>query len=540
MALIHSPKYPEHEDRRTQTVRALRMYLLYRLLLSLALGFAFFTGTGPSLLGHNFPDLFAITISAYLLLIGLSGMLLLQKRISTDRQVQITLLIDIVAITLLMHASGGIRSGLGLLITVSLTIGSLLMRGRLSLLFAALGSLVVLGEQVYAQLVGNFTTTAYTQGGLLGITFFSVALLARILSLKLRETEHLARQRGLDLANMAQLNEYIIHHMNTGVLVVNGANRIMMVNETARQQLRLGHENTGVLLDQVMPSLAAFLQNWQDDPDRSPGDYHPGKDARALIPKPIPLGQDRADGTLIFLEDSARMAEQAQQMKLASLGRFTASIAHEIRNPLGAISHAGQLLAESPQLESADRRLTQIIQSNSQRVNDIIESILKLSRRKAAQTEIIPLNAWLGAFVEDFCQGANARADAIALHPGPDKLQVKADSRQLHQVLWNLCDNAFKYGGGEKAGFRLGLEAGLSPETGIPRLEISDNGPGIAPEHIEQIFEPFFTTGAKGTGLGLYIAKELCETNRIDLEYAPGPDGGSRFRLHFRAWKPSD
>lgn len=526
---------PDYVDRRVQTIRALRIFFLYRLLLAMLLGFAFFTGTGPSLLGRSFPDLFGATVVAYLILILLSGSLLLQRRISSDQQVQITLFVDIVIITFLMHASGGISSGLGLLIAVSITIGSLLMRGRLSLLFSALGALAVLTEQMYAQLADHFPTTAYTQGGLLGITFFAVALLSHVLSMRLRETERLARQRGLDLANMAQLNDYIIQQMNTGVLVVDGENRIMMMNETARRQLGLAENAGGKRLDEALPRLVKHLADWQASPGGKPGDFNLGEASRTLRPELIPLGGDKSEGTLLFLEDSARVAEQAQQMKLASLGRFTASIAHEIRNPLGAISHAGQLLAESPALEAPDRRLTEIIRGNSGRVNDIIESILELSRRKAPHPQGLELGEWLKDLVEEFngdgCKGHHC----IELEIGSDSLRVTADPNQLRQVLNNLCDNAVKYGDTGQADFRIRLSVGRSDVSGKPVMTLSDNGPGIAAENRGRIFEPFFTTGAKGTGLGLYISKELCEANRIDLEYSPEPDGGSRFRLQFLA-----
>ncbi len=521
--------------REQQTWRALALLFFYRLTLVLALSAAYFSGLGPSLLGSSSGNLFTATSLVYLSFVVSSGLFLYWRSPPADQQVQFTLLIDILGITLLMHASGGITSGLGLLIAVSIANGSLLLRGRPALLFAALASLAVLAEQLYAHLHGLFPVTAYTQGGMLGITFFAVALLARGLSRRVQETEHLARQRGLDLANMAQLNEYIIRHINTGVLVVDRDSTIRLMNETASQLLGLPETRADDRLSDALPELALLVDNWRQNPQTPPSTFQPQPGARELKPELTPL--NAGAGTLIILEDTARVAAQAQQMKLASLGRLTASIAHEIRNPLGAISHAGQLLAESPELNRADRRLTEIIKDNSIRVNDVIETVLQLSRRNRARPEYLWLSAWTEHFLDDFCRTRLVDPGLFQVQIAPADFQVQADPRQLQQILGNLCDNALTYAAGEDHPLQVRFEGGLALEDHHPLLHVIDNGPGILPENVSQIFEPFFTTGAKGTGLGLYIVKELCEINNMDIEYTSIPSGGSCFRLGFRSWK---
>jgi len=516
----------------------LRLFLIYRLVLALGLSFAFFSGLGPSLLGSELPSLFAATVLAYLGLVISSVLFFAWRFPAAEQQIQLTLFVDTLAIILMMHASGGIRSGLGLLIAISIALSSLLTGGRLALLFAALASLAVLSEQVYTQLADPFPVTAYTQGGLLGITFFSVAMLAHVFAGRLQETEQLARQRGLDLANLAQLNEYIIQHMTTGVLVVDNDATIRLMNDTACSLLGMPGVRTSDSLETQLPELALLANAWERDPRGTPGTFRPQPGGRELRPQFAQLGAERYSGMLIFLEDNARMMEQAQQMKLASLGRLTASIAHEIRNPLGAISHAGQLLAESPDLSRGDQRLTEIIKGNSQRVNDIIETVLQLSRRNRAYPEYVALETWTAQFVEEFCRSRILDPERFKVRIEPCGVQVQIDTRQLAQVLGNLCDNALKYGG-STADFpgSVRLNGGRIPESPFPVLDVLDNGPGIVPEHLRQIFEPFFTTDTKGTGLGLYIAKELCEINQIDLDYVPAPLGGGGFRLSFHNWR---
>jgi len=245
------------------------------------------------------------------------------------------------------------------------------------------------------------------------------------------------------------------------------------------------------------------------------------------MPRFTALGRQRGDATLIFLEDTAALAQQAQQMKLAALGRLTASIAHEIRNPLGAISHAGQLLAESAHLDSGEQRLTEIIRDHSQRVNTIIENVLQLSRRGQTNPQTLAIAAWLHNFVDELIRCEKLTPEQLTLTIELDTLNVHIDPGHLHQVLWNLTHNALQHGGGVLE-LRLGLNAAQQP-----CLEVLDRGTGIAANVEGEIFEPFFTTAASGTGLGLYLARELCELNRARLSYEPRRGGGSCFRITF-------
>ena len=241
------------------------------------------------------------------------------------------------------------------------------------------------------------------------------------------------------------------------------------------------------------------------------------------------IGENARDGVLVFLEDAAALTQQAQQLKLASLGRMAASIAHEIRNPLGAISHAGQLLSESNNLDGSEQRLTEMIRENSIRMNVIIENVLQLSRRKPAEPKILALHSWLHEFTLNFADGNQIRPDSIRVSVEPGDLQVRADPSHLYQVVWNLCENGLRHCNGEPV---ITIEAGISSGTQRPFLDVRDNGDGISVERVEQIFEPFYTTRADGSGLGLYIARELCEGNKATLDYVPG-EKGACFRISF-------
>ncbi len=514
--------------------RHLGWFFSFRLLLAGVLVLVFFLEPVPRVLGSSFPALFSVVSINYLVLVAASGLLMHWRVPNAEQQVHVMVFIDIVAVTLLMHSSGGMTSGLGMLLLVSIIGGSLLMAGQAALLFAALASLAILGEQVYAQITHSPAAPAFFQAGILGASFFAVALLAHVLSLRIRETEQLATQRGLDLANMAELNEYIIQHMRTGILAVDDQRKIHLVNNSARELLGTPRIAPGQSLASACAPLAEQLEkSSREDYRRKTEVFRAVPGGRDVKPGFAQLGSSGAVGTLIFLEDNAGVAQQAQQIKLASLGRLTASIAHEIRNPLGAISHAGQLLDESPDLTQSDRRLTEIIHSNSGRVNGIIESILQLSRREPSRTRLIDLCGWLTEFGEEFKRDYGLDADTLRVNTEGNDILIRADAGQIRQVLTILCENSLKHGTLDDRPLRIYVSGGLVPATRGSVVDVTDNGPGIEAEVVRQMFEPFFTTRNTGTGLGLYIARELCECNQVRLEYIPVSEGGSCFRISF-------
>lgn len=508
------------------------VFCIYRLLIVSLLLVAATTGMGPSFLGQPHPNLFLIVGLIY----GVAAIAFIFAAAAQVGefyfQVLLQLEVDIGAITLLMHASGGVPSGLGMLLVVVIAAGGILTLGRTASALAALAALAVLSEHSFSFLSHGFGGNSYTQAGLLGATFFATALLAQVLAARIRESEALAAQRGLDLANMDQLNEYIIQRLQAGVLVVTSDGTIRLINQAGRELLGLNHGGIGHLLTRVAPPLAERLACWQ----KEPGLYQP-KVIRLALDRPevqskfISLGTPY--GTLIFLEDSSAMARQAQQLKLASLGRLTASIAHEIRNPLGAISHAAQLLSEFSTLSASEQRLLEIILTHCGRVNNIIKNVLQLSHREHSHLEALVLKPWLLHFLEEFCRTKEINRDEVALQVNPGQIQVYINSSQLYQIVWNLCDNAWRHSQGSGHLPYFQIVVGIQESTHQVFLEVIDSGPGIPEKIAEQIFEPFFST--QGTGLGLYLARELSERNGANLEYYPAPKGGSCFRICFTA-----
>ena len=510
---------------------SLRAYLGYRLFLAgVMLLFFFVIQRGP--LGTFSPWLFGVVSLAY------SGVTLASLVFSLNRerhyqaQVLLAVMLDIAFITVLMYASGGVQSGLGILIAISIALGAISLQGRTALLLAAIGSLAMIAEELFAHLDRSFENTAYAQAGMLGITFFALAALAHKLAMRAKQSEELASQRSIDLASMEQLNDYVIQQLQAGIVVIDEDQRVQVMNEAAWVLLGMPQAMRHHLLEEVSPTLADEYQEWQHNPQTAAMPFRASRGGRDLRAEFNKLGEQGEQGTLIVLEDTATLTAQAQQMKLASLGRLTAGIAHEIRNPLGAISHAAQLLGESPELNSSDQRMTEIIQQNSLRVNEVIQNILKLSRQDNPKPKPLMLGDWLRELAGDIRQSLKLRQPQLHVQIEPEGTTVFADAGQLRQVIEVLCDNAMRHFNGKADQLQIKLLAGITPESGGPFIEVQDNGPGISQKAASQLFEPFFTTRNEGTGLGLYIARQLSEANRIRLEYQALP-GGSCFRLSF-------
>ncbi len=511
--------------------RALGWFTLFRILLATGLTLVFVVPSGMLWRGSGVPSLSVLVLLTYWVLILLAGLLVYLRWPAKQQQVQIAVFVDIVAFTLLMHAGGGVASGLGLLLAIAVAAGSLLMEGRLSLLFAAFATLGVIAQQASVRLYLGAETQTMTHAGLLGVTFFTVALLGHVLYRRIRETEEIAARRQVDIADLSKLNEFIIRNMGMGVLAVDGDRNLRVINAAARQLLGDPESAEGDTLYRLAPALATWLRQHATGTARL--DDALQINGRSITVELHLLGARRASGALIFLRDREEVLQEAQQIKLAALGRLTASIAHNIRNPLSSVSHAGQLLAESHALGDEDLRLLAIIRRNTGRINEIIESVMDLSRRDRGESKPLNLTTWLSDFCADYREVHGLPSERLRFLHASEDVTVTADPRHLHQILSNLCDNALQHAGHADEPPYVELNARKDAAHGRVVVEVDDDGPGIPPDVAREIFTPFFTTSVKGTGLGLYIAKELSEANGIQLEYISLQKQGSRFRLTF-------
>jgi two-component system sensor histidine kinase PilS (NtrC family) len=518
--------------RRDLAWRVIGLVNLYRLLLPPVL-LAMQWLAGQDALPTTHPALFVSACVAYF---SVGVLLVVARRLSWSGLRVVALLntgADAAGISLILYASGGVSSGLGILLVLPVGAMAVLAEHRDAFLIAAMGALGILLQQILVYAAGAAPASDFTTAGVIGVVLFAIALSAWPIANRLRESEALVLRQEIDLANLAQLSQYIVQHLRESILVVDTHDRVRLINESAAQMLGDTSAYPGALLGEASPRLLYLLETWRTKSAgvaEPPPSFTAADGARIIRPHFAPLGDSDPAPILVFLEDTSLIAEKVQQLKLAALGRLSASIAHEIRNPVGAMSHAGQLLAESTHLGGEDKRLTEIICSNSARVSAIINNVLHLSRREETHLERMSLPTWIGDFREEFCETMQWPRERLTISGAAAQLEVRVDASQLHQVVWNLCDNVIRHATGEAP---IEIRYGRLSPGARPFLEVADRGPGVAPENVERIFEPFFSSGHGGTGLGLFLARELAQTNGATLLYEPRPGGGTIFRLVF-------
>lgn len=526
-----------------QNIRILQIYNIYRLLLVLVLLATFLTSATTTQLGIHDPDLFMDVLLAY----GIFGMLVIAlitpSRTFSSSQYLLSALfiVDIFAIGFITYSCRGVVSGLGLLHLVTIAAGGILVVGRISTFLAAIASIVTIYGEVYLSFTTDGLANQYVQSGLLGALLFATSLFLQTLAERMRRSAMLTAEQATSIVNLEQLNHLIIQRMRTGIVVVDTRGKVITANDAANRMLSLNAsndatKNLGNPTDtQPLPEvLKKHLEMWRESPGKRLPTFRSRKSGPQLQASFAYLNPNSDSSILVFLEDSSQFIQRVRQMKLASLGRLTASIAHEIRNPLGAISHASQLLQEAEGLTDADRRLVDIILNHCARVNLIIEDVLHMSRQKQDSAERINLHDWLTEFVAGYCESHEVNG-TVTVDIKPRSTEVRVITSQFEQILNNLLENGLRYSQRATGTADLKLKGGLGRKSdqSTPVLHVIDEGQGVDAATEERLFEPFHTTEATGTGLGLYISKELCEANQAQLSFRRTRKGKSCFSIHF-------
>jgi len=519
-----------------------RVYNYYRLVLGILLIGLLLVDTTSFDGRFRQLDYFQAGVIAYLAVNAFIAVLMITGFQPSERNISVSILLDILIIHGLLVSSSGITNGMANLVIVSVAAGNIMTPGRMGTFYAALATLSSLAIALWAMLEQGKSADDLVRAGSLGIVYFVTAAALQYIAIRLRRSETLANSRARSLAELEQINQQIIQRMRTGILVLdregqvrlmNAAASAMLAGYTVSAQQADTEKTTGA--DLLPASLLTGFKSWLLRPQKSIAPFQPASTSPPIQATFAHLDQNTGELVLVFLEDISRVTQQAQQMKLASLGQLTASIAHEIRNPLGAISHAAQLLDESPNMDTADQKMLAIIHRHSKRVNAIIENVLGVSRRETPAAEPIDLQPWLEQFRDDFLQTHSQHEPVLIrleVQPGAHPT-ARFDTSQLEQILINLCDNGLRYSQWHSGEAKIEILTGIAADGARAYIDIKDYGPGIAKENTSSVFEPFFTTDKSGTGLGLYLAKELCEANQAHLSLIDTERPGCCFRIMF-------
>lgn len=517
-----------------QNLALFRIYVAYRSLLSVVLLIMLVSPNTRQLVGTMNPTLYLTVALAYLATsVPLMGSL--STRLNQNQKMLfLVFLVDIAAIIVLADCSGGMTSGLPILLVITTAASAVLLTNRtVATLIAAISVLALLADTIRLILYGVVDSNALFPVGLLGVLIFGVSLMVQAIASRLGSAEKLARDRASDLYNLQRLNEQIVQHMDTGILLVDQAGLVRVMNKSATSLLA---PERPVALEQGRPlaaystELAQQFEHWKETSQHRAKPFGVMEGAPPVIAHFRQLQANSRGEALVFVEDYTPVTQYAQSLKLTSLGRLTASIAHEIRNPLGAISHAAQLLQESPDLSATDQRMADIIQHHCMRVNQIVESVMQISRREPPKPEYIVLSAWLNEFVAGYLKALNRPGD-VSIECDYQELLVEFDPENLQRVFANLLDNALRHSNMATGRETARIVVSLDFTAHQCLIDIIDTGHGVQAADLAKLFEPFFTTVEAGSGMGLYLCKELCEINNADLSYRPTSRGESCFRI---------
>lgn len=517
---------------RSLVQRETYFFSLYRILQAALLIGLLFTPLGANLVVVAQPLLARASAVVYVVA---AMLLLIWGSVSDHRRrgpVYVGITVDLIVATLSLHATSNLDAGIATLVLINIASAATLVPYRSAFAFALIAGLAGFLERSSSIAFGLPSERSLGEVMLFALAYIAAAGLSQLLRSEVTQQQRMMDRQETDLASLSQLNELIIRRMRSGVIVVDGRNQIQRINESAWHLI--GQPSpTRKDLNGISPPLALRVNEWRAGHATNLKPLALADGQPEVIPRFVAVPQSDAHHCIVFLEDTSLMTRQAEQLTLSSLGRLSASIAHEVRNPLAAISHASQLLAESEEFPESDRRLLEIIRGQCLRMNAIIENILQLSRRQHSKQELVSLSRWSEAFIDEFRTVQPLGQDELRLSIQNTGLSVMFDPDQLQQVVWNLVKNALRYGRMPNEPARVALVVRRLPDTNQAVLEVVDHGTGIPAKQALHVFEPFFTTSEMGTGLGLYIARQLCETNQATLDYHSMAGGGSCFRISF-------
>lgn len=495
--------------------RLLRLYSYYSLFLALLIVALRTLDASSSLFAADFPN---ASLAASIIYVVMAALFVAVSTVNPDVQIATSYIFaESVILTIIMLSAGGLESGLSSLILIPVVIGNLIAPGILGVAIAAWVTIAVLAIEHFWG--GNLNTEDLAASGTYGLLAFLIAGVTQALARRLNTALAIATSQSHNLERLRNLTWQAMLDSPTAVVACNAKNRVIFFNQKAVEWLDIEQ-------NQLIPPF--LLPKSQPTPEAERVDFN----GRTLRIEVLELASSEPGDYLIYIDDQSAIDEAAQQLKLASLGRLTASIAHEIRNPLSALRQASQLLAETPGLEKSERYLTQVMDQHCMRINRIIEDVLDLSRRHQPEREKIQLAIWLAEFSEQLKVQWPDIADNIQVECNPDVVII-FDSQHLNQILYNLCDNAKRYARmtPDSCPILIRVQPGKDDKV---LLDVSDNGPGIAETEAAHLFEPFFTTEHDGTGLGLYICKDLCVANGASIRWHPVPLG-TCFRITMKA-----
>ena len=498
-------------------VRLELIYQAYRILLSLLLLVVLVMTWSNPIIGGLALYRYALLLGIYFVYSVISYLLLRYTQGYRDPQLMLGFMIDMAVLTAIMYLNDGPSLPVSMLYLVVVTGSSLILSSKRALVVVLLGVICVIYQQFWFAITNQNNLRGIGGALILVASFLGVGYLTAVLARRLQAAELQVERHQVKVSQLTQISQQVIERTPDGMIVIDAHATLLLCNRAAQRVLRFRGVYVGERLSEVSEEFAALV-NQAIERGLPELLYTPTTESR------LPALSVRLQGlemgtTLLQIEPLSRVQAQAQQLKLASMGRLTASIAHEIRNPVAAISQASQLLVSTD--NDPNQRLYKIIHDQTQRINRIIEDMLRLSKTSDAVQTQIKLVSFFHELISQHFEG-----QPVEWHAGSVDI-IWFNRSQLEQILINLIQNAINHGRTERS---LSIKLIASSDDGQIDIDVIDNGSGVKPADQSRLFDPFFTTSRQGTGLGLYLCTIFCQANGATLQYVP-LNQGSCFKI---------
>ena len=439
-------------------------------------------------------------------------------RQENDKLPNASAVVDIVMIMALVYLTGGIGTGVGILVLPFVATSCMLSYGKFPALYAGFTTVCILCVMFLSDQLsldaekwdGRNIGTAIM---LIGASF-AVAYLTSYSATFLRDATASARKHKRNYNRVRGLNQLVLNRVQEAVIVIDPELKVWLFNRQAKNYF------SGLAAEHKEPIFEDLVARWLLNPEKPfEADIHLHRFSMHV--RAVPMVQEDGKLLMLFLRSLREIAAEAMATKLASLGQLTANLAHEIRNPMSAIRHANDLLQENIE-DPVSKKLHGIIDSNIRRIDKMLEDVSTLNKKDNLGRESINLMKFWLAFKQEFTLNNPNSVGCIKMEMKGKNLTVTADPMHVQQIMWNLCNNAWRHS--TKGSDAIQVLIKPSGKLNVS-IVVSDDGPGAAPEIRNQLFEPFFTTEKGGTGLGLYVARELAHANLGQLHYHPELNG---------------
>ena len=497
-------------------------YAAYRLIVSLSLILIFLVTLENQSLHYESPGLYFYSLIIYSVFSAAQMALLKFFPQAVSKQLIAIFTIDVIFLSTLTFALGGPNVSVGLLFVITVFASNFLLTRNKALLITLAAVIAVVYQQFFGSYFDYSNLNNIGNSVLLAFLFFVVYAIGQIAIRRFQVLESLNTHQSIELFKLQNINRYILEQIEVGYLVLDEQCKILVSNPAACSLLGISplYAHEQYHLANFQPDLFASLKDASlRDGERFQFQSHQSSYTVDIRVQKLIVPHQAL--TLLVLEDAQKLNQKVQQLKLAALGQLSASIAHEIRNPLAAIAQANELNQDSDDEQKI--MLNQMIAKQTQRIDKIIKDTLDMAKNKKTHTSKISVKS----FIEDLLQhDLQDVKHQIQLQLKED-YSISFDESQLRQVLINLIRNALRHNPQNVDAIQLNVH----PQEGFLFFDVIDFGHGIAKQDLSQLFQPFFSTEINGTGLGLYLSHSLCEANQAKLVYVEQKQQGACFRI---------